>query len=41
MTTTPLSLPPAVAVFDVNETLSDMGGLAACLEDVGAGPELH
>ncbi len=38
MTTTPLTLPPAVAVFDVNETLSDVGGLAACLEDVGLPP---
>lgn len=29
---------PAVAVLDVNETLSDFSGLAARLEDVGADP---
>lgn len=40
MTTTPHTPPPAAAVFDVNETLSDMRGLAAYLEEVGAGPEL-
>jgi len=40
MTTTPHTPPPAAAVFNVNETLSDMRGLAAYLEEVGAGPEL-
>ncbi len=29
---------PAVAVFDVNETLSDLDGLAARLEDAGGDP---
>jgi 2-haloacid dehalogenase len=29
---------PAVAVFDVNETLSDLHGLAACLQESGADP---
>jgi 2-haloacid dehalogenase len=28
--------PPPVVVFDVNETLSDMSGLAACFGDIGA-----
>ena len=31
--------PPTVAVFDVNETLSDLSGLVPRLEEVGAGPE--
>ena len=31
---------PAVAVFDVNETLSDLNGLAPYLEAAGAGPGL-
>lgn len=31
---------PAVVVFDVNETLSDLSGLVPRLEEVGAGPEL-
>jgi len=34
------SKPPLVAVFDVNETLSDMTGLAGRLEEVGAGAAL-
>lgn len=38
---TPVSpTPPAVAVFDVNETLSDLSGLIALLEEVGAGPAI-
>ncbi len=32
--------PPQVAVFDVNETLSDLGGLARRLQEVGAGADL-
>lgn len=32
--------PPAVAVFDVNETLSDLSGLVPRLAEVGAGPEI-
>ncbi len=36
--TPPGAGPPAVAVFDVNETLSDLSGLGARLEDLGAGP---
>ena len=32
--------PPAVAIFDVNETLSDLTPLAARLEEVGAPAEL-
>ncbi len=32
--------PPAVAVFDVNETMSDLRGLAPRLEEVGAPAEL-
>lgn len=31
---------PAVAVFDVNETLSDLGGLALHLQEAGADPEI-
>ncbi|MDQ6730658.1 MAG: haloacid dehalogenase type II [Actinomycetota bacterium] len=38
--TAALSKPPLVAVFDVNETLSDMTGLAGRLEEVGAGAAL-
>ncbi len=37
---TPTTSRPLVAVFDVNETLSDMTGLAGRLEEVGAGAEL-
>lgn len=37
---TPTSSPPLVAVFDVNETLSDMKGLARRLEEIGAGADL-
>lgn len=37
---TPTTPPPLVAVFDVNETLSDMKGLASRLEEVGAGTDL-
>jgi hypothetical protein len=29
---------PAVAVFDVNETLSDLDGLASRLEEAGGDP---
>ena len=32
--------PPTVAVFDVNETLSDLSGRVPRLEEVGAGPEI-
>ncbi len=32
--------PPQVAVFDVNETLSDLSGLKERLADVGASPDL-
>ena len=32
--------PPAVAIFDVNETLSDLSPLAARFEEVGAPPAL-
>jgi len=32
--------PPLVAVFDVNETLSDMTGLAGRLQEVGTGANL-
>ncbi|MEP6953366.1 MAG: haloacid dehalogenase type II [Solirubrobacteraceae bacterium] len=35
-----MSPSPTVAVFDVNETLSDLGGLAERLADVGADPGL-
>lgn len=35
-----ISGPPAVVVFDVNETLSDLSGLVPLFEEVGAGPEL-
>lgn len=31
---------PKVVIFDVNETLSDLGGLARVFADVGARPEL-
>jgi len=37
---TPDAGPPAVAVFDVNETLSDLSGLGARLQALGAGPDL-
>lgn len=37
---TPTTSPPLVAVFDVNETLSDMSGLARRLQEVGAGGDL-
>lgn len=40
MNTASHSKPPLVAVFDVNETLSDMTGLAGRLEEVGAGAAL-
>jgi len=41
MAMTPVTpTPPAVAVFDVNETLSDLSGLVPRLEEVGARPEL-
>lgn len=37
---TPGAGAPAVAVFDVNETLSDLSGLGTRLETLGAGPDI-